>query len=68
MRAMRYDEHWVHPARTMVQARCVGPNCTPDGLPGKLVMACTLDAEGLCVSCARTPAGEDEWRLPLGPA
>lgn len=51
---MIYDEHWQHPARTVHQARCQGPNCTPEGLPGKLVMAVTLDERGWCASCART--------------
>ncbi len=59
---MRYDDAWVPPWRTTEKARCVGKNCTQDGLPNREVMACTLDEEGLCVNCARTPAGEDAQR------
>lgn len=50
---MIYDEHWVPPWREgLPQARCEGKNCTPDGLPGNLVVAITL-TNGLCASCNR---------------
>lgn len=63
---MIYGQDWVHPARTTEQARCAGRLCQGEGIPGLLVMACTLDAEGLCASCARTPASEDDYELRLG--
>lgn len=51
---MNYGADWIHPARTTTQVRCTGPNCTPDGVPGPLVMACTVDENGWCAACART--------------
>jgi hypothetical protein len=56
---VRYTDDWVPPWRTREQARCVGPNCTQEGVPGLLVMACTLDADGFCVACAAS-VGERE--------
>lgn len=64
--AMIYDENWVHPARTTEQARCVGRLCQGEGLPGKLVMACTLNAEGLCANCRRGPGDDDRHQLRMG--
>lgn len=51
---MRYDDAWIPPWRTTEQARCQSPICTPDGVPGNLVMACTLNEDGWCASCARS--------------
>lgn len=53
---MIYDQNWRPPWRETVQARCKGRLCVADGLPGKLVIASTLSVDGLCASCARTPA------------
>lgn len=64
---MIYDEDWIHPARTTEIGTCRGRNCVQPGLPPKRVMACTLDADGLCVSCARTPETDyPELRLDIG--
>lgn len=54
MTPMRYDDDWVAPWRTVEQARCMSPICAPEGVPGTLVMAVTLDEQGWCASCART--------------
>lgn len=51
---MNYDADWKPPWRTVEQARCRGVNCTPEGVPGTLVMASTLDDNGWCAACART--------------
>ena len=53
---MRHDpEGWVPPWRPgLPQARCQSANCTPDGVPGTLVVAITLSPEGYCAACART--------------
>lgn len=51
---MRYDDDWIPPWRVgLPQARCQGPNCTPEGVPGRLVVASTLNERGWCVNCAR---------------
>ena len=62
---MNYSDDWTHPARTTAQARCNGLNCTPEGVPGTLVMACTLSDEGLCAACARTAAEADRHELRM---
>lgn len=57
---------WVPPWRAgLPQARCTGPNCTQDGVPGLLCVAATLDERGWCAQCRRSPASEDEQRLRL---
>ena len=61
---MIYDYEWTPPWRTTEQARCAGPNCNPGDLPGKLVMACTLDENGYCASCGRS-ADDDHTRLRM---
>jgi hypothetical protein len=64
---MNYSDAWVPPWRTTEQARCKGPNCNPGDLPGCLVMACTLDENGWCASCARSADTSDrELRLEIG--
>lgn len=61
---MNYGPDWVPPWRVgLPQSRCQGPLCTPDGVPGLLCVAMTLDERGWCVQCAWTPADEDEQRL-----
>lgn len=63
---MIYGPGWIPPWREgSPLARCLGKNCTQDGVPGLLVVAVTLSSEGLCAQCARTPAGEDAQRLRL---
>ncbi len=63
---MDYGPGWVPPWRPgLPQARCTGRLCVGEGIPGKLCVAITLDAEGRCAQCARTPASEDEQRLRL---
>lgn len=58
------DDGWTPPWKEgLPQARCTGRLCNLDGLPGRLVVAITLTADGLCTQCARTPAGEDQQRL-----
>lgn len=46
------------------QARCIGPNCTPEGVPGLLCVASTL-VDGLCAACNRN-ADESHRELRLG--
>lgn len=55
---MRYDESWVPPWRSLEQARCVGELCGH-----QLVVASTLDAEGLCALCSDGPAKVEEREL-----
>lgn len=62
---MRYDDDWVPPWRTTEQARCKGPNCTQAGVPGSLVMTCTLNDDGWCTACARS-ADDSHTELRLG--
>ena len=56
---------WVPPWRKgLPQARCAHGACTPDMAPGLLCVAVTLDANGWCAQCRRSP---DEARiLPVG--
>ncbi len=57
---------WIPPWRVgLPQARCGGRLCQGEGMPGKLVVAITLDDDGLCASCARTPAKADDYLLSL---
>lgn len=53
---MRYNDEWVAPWRLgQPQALCTGDGCTYGGThSGTLVIASTLDAEGLCANCGRT--------------
>lgn len=51
---MRYDDAWIPPWRTTQQARCKLGACTQDGVPGTLVMACTLNEDGWCAACSMT--------------
>ena len=62
---MNYGPGWRPPWRHTEQARCKGPNCTQKGVPGALVMACTLDAQGWCTACSRT-ADDSHTELRLG--
>lgn len=63
---MRYDDSWVPPWRQTEQARCKGDGCTHTGtLPGCLVIASTLDPDGLCAACGRT-ADETHRELRMG--
>lgn len=51
---MRYDDDWIAPWRHAEQARCKGEGCTSNGAhPGTLVIAATLDEQGLCAACGR---------------
>ena len=61
---MNYTADWIAPWRTTEQVRCAGPHCTPDGVPGTLVMACTVDENGYCTACARS-ADDDSTRLRM---
>lgn len=62
---MKYDADWIPPWRQTEQARCKGEGCTSDGAhPGTLVIASTLDPDGLCAACGRT-AADDHTRLRL---
>ena len=66
---MDYGPDWVPPWRVgLPQARCAGRLCNGEGLPGRLVVAATLDAEGLCVNCARTPSTDEDYQLRFGVA
>ena len=58
---MVYDDDWRPPWRHTKKARCNGRLCTPEGIPNRLVMACTLDKDGLCVNCARTVDDSHTW-------
>ena len=51
---MIYDNSWRPPWRHAEQARCKHGACTQEGVPGSLVMACTLNADDWCAACART--------------
>jgi hypothetical protein len=65
---MVYDENWIPPSRPgQPQARCAGGPCTNNGAhPGKLVVASTLSADGLCAQCSRSPADDEGRELRLG--
>lgn len=65
MTPLDYGEGWVHPARTVNQARCKLGQCTQDGLPGNLVMAVTLSERGWCTQCERS-ADTSHQELRLG--
>lgn len=61
---MNYGPDWTPPwAAGQPLARCRGRDCTWEGTPNLLVVASTLDAQGLCAQCARTPNGENR-QLP----
>lgn len=61
MTPMAYNDDWVPPWKQgLPQARCVGINCTQDGIPGRLVVAITLDKDGLCRPCAQTADTSDQ--------
>lgn len=56
------DSGWIPPWREgLPQARCVGKNCSPEGVPGRLVVAITLDKDGLCRPCAQTADDSHTW-------
>lgn len=57
---MKYGPDWRPPWRTPEKAQCKGTLCG-----GQLVVASTLDGEGLCASCSDTPARQDERVLRL---
>lgn len=62
---MTYDADWIPPWRETEQARCRGRHCTNDGAyPGPLCIASTLK-DGLCASCARTPADDESRELRM---
>lgn len=64
---MRYDAEWIPPHRQIEQGRCRGNGCTNDGqYPGALCIAATLDENGWCAQCRRSPADDDERELRLG--
>ena len=57
-----YGDGWVNPGKPgQPLARCQAPDCTPEGVPGCLVVASTLDEQGRCASCARD--ADDTSRL-----